>query len=312
MDSVFHSHLGELAALATALLWTFSTLAWTSAGRQIGSLAVNFNRLVIAFLLLSIYCKLHLGSWLPPDADGKTWITLLMSGVLGFFFADICCFKSLLIIGPRLTLLLLATTPPMTAIFASFYLHDSMHLFQWIAMAVTLSGVAWVVLEQPETPKESHHRKDFAWGVLLALAGSSFAAAGSVLSKQGIGNYDAFAATFIRIIGGLICFLPVLVISGRWWQVGRSVLRGHTMLIVLGGTIVGPVVGVAMSLEALRHCSAGVAMTIINTMPVMILPLVIIFYKEKVSPRAAVGAVISVIGIAMLMSDQWWVMLFKG
>jgi drug/metabolite transporter (DMT)-like permease len=290
-----------MAALATALLWTFSALAWTSAGRQIGSLAVNFNRLVISFVMLSIYCQVQLGSWLPPNADRNTWITLLLSGVLGFFLADLCSFKALLIIGPRLTLLLLATMPPLTAIFASIYLHDKMKLIHWAAMAVTLAGVVWVVLEQPESPKETHHRKDFAWGVFLALAASALGAMGSVLSKQGIGTYDAYAATLIRIIGGIICFIPVLTFSGRWWQIGRSMLQGRTMAILTFGSVVGPVVGVALSLEALRRCHAGVAMTIVNTMPVMILPLVIIFYKEKVSPRAAIGAVISVLGVAMLM-----------
>ena len=324
MGNLFHSHAGEWAALATALLWTFSTLAWTSAGRQIGSLAVNFNRLVISFLVLALYCKYHLGSWLPPGrdvflhyctsirfdpgtwlpaaAESKMWLALLISGVLGFFFADLCSFKALLIIGPRLTLLLLATMPPMTAIFAAVYLHDTMKPIHWAAMLVTAAGVIWVVLEQPESPKETHHRKNFGWGVLLALASATFGALGSVLSKQGmVDSDDAFAATLIRILGGLICFFPLLTFSGRWWQIGRSMRHGRTMLVLLFGSIVGPIVGVAMSLTALKLCHAGVAMTIINTMPIIILPLVIVFYKEKVSPRAAIGAAISVLGVAMLM-----------
>ncbi len=44
-------HCGELAAVATALLWTLSTLAWTSAGRRIGVVSVRVIRLVIATLL---------------------------------------------------------------------------------------------------------------------------------------------------------------------------------------------------------------------------------------------------------------------
>jgi drug/metabolite transporter (DMT)-like permease len=52
---------------------------------------------------------------------------------------------------------------------------------------------------------------------------------------------------------------------------------------------------------AVRHCPAGVVSTIIATMPVLILPGVILFYREKVSLRAAGGAVLSVVGVALLM-----------
>jgi drug/metabolite transporter (DMT)-like permease len=52
---------------------------------------------------------------------------------------------------------------------------------------------------------------------------------------------------------------------------------------------------------ALRYSPVGVAVTIINTMPVVILPFVILVYKEKVSPRAALGAMVSVAGVVLLV-----------
>jgi drug/metabolite transporter (DMT)-like permease len=56
-----------------------------------------------------------------------------------------------------------------------------------------------------------------------------------------------------------------------------------------------------MNMLALAHCSTGVVTTIIGITPVLILPFVIFLYKEKVSPRAAIGAIISVIGVAMFV-----------
>ena len=44
---------GEIAAVGTALLWTLSTLAWTSAGRHVGALPCCFLRLVIACVPLA-------------------------------------------------------------------------------------------------------------------------------------------------------------------------------------------------------------------------------------------------------------------
>ena len=59
------SHVGELAALATALLWTLSALAWTSAGKRIGSLAVSFIRLPIAAAMMMVYGQIVRGRCLP-------------------------------------------------------------------------------------------------------------------------------------------------------------------------------------------------------------------------------------------------------
>jgi len=55
-----------------------------------------------------------------------------------------------------------------------------------------------------------------------------------------------------------------------------------------------------LSLVAVRHTEAGVAMAIMGTVPVLVIPLVIIVFKEKVSLRALIGAVITAAGVAML------------
>ena len=71
-----HEHIGELAALATAVLWTLSAVAWTSAGKRIGALAVSFLRLLLAVGLLMAYGYFRRGLAWPSDADpasGRCW-----------------------------------------------------------------------------------------------------------------------------------------------------------------------------------------------------------------------------------------------
>jgi drug/metabolite transporter (DMT)-like permease len=270
-------------------------------------LAVSFNRLVVAMIMLMVYCKIHRGLWLPSDATASMWRILMISGFFGFFLADLCVFKAFLILGPRMAMLLQAFTPPIAALMATWYLGDPLGGKDWLGMAVTLSGVVWVVLEQPESSKEIHHRKDFSWGVVLALGSALFAAIGQVFAKEAIradeslGGYDPFAITLIRVIGGIVCYLPLIVLIRRWRQIGKSILHGRAMSIVVFGAFVGPVLGVASNMKALSLCSPGVVTTLIATTPILILPFVIVLYKEKVSFRAAIGALISVIGVSILM-----------
>ena len=54
---------GELAAMGTAVLWTLSAVAWTSAGRDVGSLPVSFLRLIVTCGYFLIYFSSSRGSW---------------------------------------------------------------------------------------------------------------------------------------------------------------------------------------------------------------------------------------------------------
>jgi drug/metabolite transporter (DMT)-like permease len=292
---------GELAALGTALLWTLSTLAWTSAGKHVGATAVCFVRLLLAAVFLVFYGGLVHGQWWPGGVPAQTWVVLGVSGIAGYFLADLFVFKAFLLIGPRLTLLLQSFTPPLAAQFSWLLLGDRLCAWQWLAMAVTLAGVVWVVLERPDGAGEAHDPRRMALGIALAVLGAAVAAIALVLSKMGIGDLDPGVATFIRVLGGIAGMVPLVTVSRRWPSVVDTIRHPRAVPLIVFGTLAGPVLGVILYMIAVRNCAAGVVSTIISTMPVLILPCVIVLYREKVSLRAAGGAVLSVIGVALLM-----------
>ena len=293
--------IGELAATGTALLWTLSVLAWTSASRHVGALSISFLRLVVACPFWLAYGRLVRGLWLPSDAAPKTWLLLGLSGFLGFFLGDLCFFKALLLIGPRLTLLLQALAPPFAALISWLFLGDSLSVRGWLAMGITLAGVSWVVLERPEQPPQPSQHHGLAWGITLAALAAAGQAVGMVLAQRGIGQYDAVAATFIRALGAMIGFVFLLTVVRRWPSVWIAARHRRAMLITTLGALVGPFAGVALCMVALRHCHVGIATTITSTTPVLILPFVVLLYNEQVSLRAAGGAILSVAGVALLL-----------
>jgi drug/metabolite transporter (DMT)-like permease len=181
-------HVGELAALATALLWTLSALAWTAAGKHVGAVAVGLIRLLVAAALIIVYSRIVRGLWLPSDADANTWLILGASGFFGYFLSDLCMLKAFLLIGPRRALLIGSLTPPMAAVFAWVWIGDRLTWSDWVAMGVTLSGVVWVMLEAPSVEEHPSARQHRARGFALAALSSVAMAVGFVLSKQGIGD----------------------------------------------------------------------------------------------------------------------------
>ena len=71
-------------------------------------------------------------------------------------------------------------------------------------------------------------------------------------------------------------------------------------MAALGATALGPLLGVWMSLVAVQHAGTAVAATLTSTVPIMILPLVVLVKKERVGLRAVIGAVVAVSGVALL------------
>jgi drug/metabolite transporter (DMT)-like permease len=296
------AQIGELAALATAMLWTLSALAWTSAGRYVGALAVSFLRLLAAVAMLTLYGYIHRGLAWPSDAGSRIWLILGASGFLGFFVSDLCLFKAFLIIGPRLSLLVTSLTPPLVVLISWVWRGGGLGPLAWLAMSITLAGVLWVVLEQREgDDAHPHSRKQLRYGLTLAVVATVAQSFGMVLAKDGIADYDPAASALIRILGALIGYFLLITVLRRWRPMVTAIGQGKPMLILLGGTVVGPFVGVSMCMLALQSCHEGVVTTILATIPVMILPFTVCLYGERVSPRAVGGALVAASGVALLM-----------
>jgi drug/metabolite transporter (DMT)-like permease len=167
-------------------------------------------------------------------------------------------------------------------------------------MFVTLVGVAWVVAERPVSDKIQTDLRPWK-GVGYAALATVWQALATVFAQQGIGDYDAAGATYIRILGGLVGLVPLTTVLGRWPAVYAAVRNVRVMRILVAGSVAGPFLGVILFLVALQHCHAGVVTTITATMPVLILPFSVLLHRERVSYRAVLGAFVSVAGVGLLV-----------
>jgi drug/metabolite transporter (DMT)-like permease len=293
------ANAGELAALATAACWTICALFFETAGRRVGSLAVNLIRLVLAMGLLSLYCWFVRGSTLPGDASIHAWIWLGLSGLIGFNLGDLCLFRAFVVIGSRLSMLIMALVPPFAAVIGWAVLGEHLTAQDMLGMTLTVAGVAIVILQRKNADQSGPSGIPVT-GLLLGLGGAFGQAAGLVLSKLGMGEYDAFAATQIRVIAGIVGFIVIFSCIGWWPRVRAALGNRRAMAQTSVGAVFGPFLGVSLSLLAVKYTEAGVAATIMALVPVLIIPPAVLILKEKVSRQAVLGSVIAVAGSALL------------
>ena len=296
---MLESRLGESAALLTAVFWTITALAFESAGRRVGTLAVNLLRLFIGFIFLSLFSFFVRGMLFPIDASPKAWFWLSLSGLIGLVFGDQLLLLAFVKIGARISMLIMASVPPITALIGWATLGETLSFIDIIGMVVTIAGIAMVVLER--SPERSQFKFSYPIsGILYALCGAVGQAVGLVLSKFGMGDYDAFAATHIRILASIVGFVVLVFLLRAWPQFGAALKNRQSMSLITLGAFFGPFLGVAFSLLSIQYTTTGVASTIMAIVPVLIIPPAIILFKEKVTVKEIFGAVLAVGGVAIL------------
>jgi len=296
---MFQSHIGEIAALGTVICWTVSSLSFEYSGKKIGSLTLNFVRLVMGVAALSLYLFITRGYFLPLHSTSHVWIWMAISGVVGYGLGDLFLFQAFVVVGARVSMLIMALSPPITALIGWLFLGEQLGSLDFLGMALAITGVSIVIL-RPSTEKRTMKFAHPVMGVLLAFGGAVFQGLGLVLSKYGIENDNAVSASLIRAIAGSVVFGLILLFSKRMKYLSKAVKHTRAMSMAFLGAFFGPFIGVTLSIFAVQHTATGIASTITSIVPVVIILPSVLFFHEKITVREVLGALIAVGGVGIL------------
>ncbi len=291
-------HWGELAALATALFWTATAVFFEVASKRVGSLAVNMIRMCFAIVFLTVFTWIARGIPFPTDASSHAWIWLSVSGLVGFVFGDYFLFRAFALISSRISMLFMTLVPPITAFIGWLLLGEVLTLMNLAGMFLTIFGIALAIFNKPDNGRRIKMNYPLK-GILFAIGGAVGQAVGLVLSKYGMGSYDAFAATQIRIIAGLIGFAVIILMLGKFYLIRNAFKNRKGMISIAGGSFTGPFLGVSFSLLAVQYTATGIASTIMSMVPIFIIIPSLMIFKQKITLLEVIGAFISVAGVTM-------------
>jgi len=299
--------MGESAAVLVSCLWTGSSLLFTSAGKRIGAFGVNAYRTSMAIGLLVCAHLVFLGV-LVPAATGAQWFWMGLSGVVGLGVGDFGLFAAYIMIGPRRSVLIQASSPIFAALGAYIMLPQSAALSPMtvLGIAVTLTGIVVVLLERGEAAEErSGARKLWRWGVLFGVVSAMGQGFGVVLSKLGMSlvageTMNPISAALIRMLLAGVFVWTCVLLAGKLPAVQKAAKDRKGIKYTAAGAVIGPFLGMTLSMVAIAGAQAGVAQTLMSLMPIFIIPVVWIAYREKTNWRGILGAAIAVAGVAIL------------
>jgi drug/metabolite transporter (DMT)-like permease len=296
-------YLGEIAALMTAVMWSLTAVFFSFSGRRIGSDVVNRSRLLFAFLFLSIAHLLLQRTLFPWGAEPFRWFWFALSSILGLVLGDTFLFRAYVLIGPRLSMLLMATVPIYSVLFGRLLFGEAITTLEMTGILLAVVGIGWVVTEK--RGRTQVENKDYSRGILFGLAGALGQVLNLVTARYGlVGDYPTISATIIRILVALIILWTIAALrkqvrfTFRQWQ-DRVALRA-----LIAGSFVGPFLGIWLSLVAVQNTRLGIASTLMALPPVILIPIEYIVYKQKISRRGIVGTVVAIAGVALIFWPQ--------
>ena len=306
-------YFGEIIALIVAFSWTATALFADIASHRIGALPLNLIRMAMSLLFLAILLWAFTGAPYPQFADGKAWLWLALSGLVGYVFGDYCLFNSYIVFGSRYGQLFMTLAPPVAGIAGWLMLGEAMSWHSWLAMLVTLTGIGYSILNRGGESHKLTLQLPLK-GVLLGIGAGVGQGVGLVLSKIGLDYYSAsvppdapdavtrlmpFAGTFIRAVFGLVGFAAILALRKELGLVRGAFHDRKGMSFAALTTFFGPFLGVSLSLMAVQYAKAGIASTLMALTPVLIIIPYAMINKQRITAKEVIGTLITITGVAL-------------
>ncbi len=291
-------YIGEIAAVLTAFCWSINSILFANAGRKIGSRSVNHIRLWFALILLAAAQLLIIREPLPGLLS-PACIFLALSGIIGFFIGDSFLFESFVLIGPRMGMLMMTAVPIFSVFLGWVFLNEKLTPWQLTAIGVTVVSIAFVTKDKKDN--SSFHHRHLLKGILFGIGGALGQAIGLMLSKRGMQEgINPVSANLIRVMAATAAISIFLIVYKKFFaDFGKLKQKGITLRI-FGGALIGPVIGVVLSLVAILYTELGIASTLMATAPVVMIPLSRIFYREHITAKTLFWTCVAFAGTSWL------------
>jgi drug/metabolite transporter (DMT)-like permease len=276
---------------------------------------MNLAKGIVATLLLGgvvVIEAWHGGSNPLILAPDLFWL-LAASGVVGLGIGDTCFFAALNRLGSRRALLLFMLAPVLTSMLAWPILGESLSWWQVSGIALTCGGVVWVIAERSVGQVDGSVE---ILGVSLALGAALCQAIGALMSRYVFdhADYGAASSALVRLVPGTLMLVFLLPFDRRLHATredradkaedARWTHRLSRIWVSLGlAVLLGTFLGIWLQQIAFKYSGhVGVASTLLATSPLFVLPMVA-WGGERISARAVTGAVIGIIGVAVLLTN---------
>lgn len=290
---------GEIASLLAALIWACSISCYSRFGGHVRAGTLNLFKNIVGLLCLGVAGSLLGWAW-PKSLS--PYLAFGLSGLVGLALGDTLMFYGMRKIGPQTATVLQCLAPPFAAVLAWLVFDESLSIFQWTGMTLTVCALAFVVAERPSTGVV----RAFSVSGLLAALGAALCQALAVLIlRRALQGTDVMTGTLLRLFPAIVGLSFVSLLRGQGRDLRRVFEPMQRGVIITLAAFFGTFIGLLLMSTGAKYAKAGVMTAISSTYPIWIMPIAHFGFKERVSARQLIWTVLAVLGVALMMAEQF-------
>jgi len=296
--------IGSFIGLLSAACYGLSVVVYRSQSSEIRPIAASSIKMWVSlpFIVVMMILIPRINSIFIPS----TQIAILgISVILGAVMGDTIYIWSQERIGVSYAFPIAMTYPIMTYFLAIAFLNEPPVLSRLAGAIIAVIGVILLSNEQNQSeesgefnPSNNSIRKLDLWGIAAALTTATAYAVQTTLLQVGIEGVDVIGGSFIRIAIGSIAFTPVVAIArirGMKWPTKRA-----TKLVMIAGFF-GMGVSSLFYVGSVSMTGAAISSVVGSTAPLFAIPVSVFILKEKVTRKASLGVILTLIGIVLVV-----------
>jgi len=291
----------DLFALGAAACWALGSVMSVTPSRHLGAFAFTRWRMAMVAVMLWAVVAVQ-GSW--HSFDAHAWGVMAVSGLIGIFIGDTALFSAINRLGPRRAGVLFATHAAFSAVLGFALLDERMSLQALLGGGLTVGGVMLAIVlgrHKDETHAWEADHGQVRVGVALALLAALCQAVGSLIAKPVMAQQvDPIMASAVRVSVATAAH-TVLLLAG--FQAARTT-RAPTLRVLAQTGLNGFIamgIGMTLVLLALEKGDVGMVAILSSVSPILVLPLLWLQLKRAPAPGAWLGAVLTVVGTALIL-----------
>ncbi|MEM3789364.1 MAG: DMT family transporter [Candidatus Bathyarchaeia archaeon] len=299
--------IGELAALGAALCWTFSAVLYKKALAETKPISANIVRCVgtslVLLLFFTLLGKVHVFTSLPV----RVVLLASVSGIIGLGLGDILYMNTLEILGVARAVPITCTYPLFSLVWAYLFAGETITLPVVFGAAVIVFGI-WLLtggekqnIVKNGEPLGKIRIKGFAFALASAIIWSVSMSMINLAVKAAASLEQAYAINTLRIVAVAV-FMLALVPFGSVRRLVRGMKLKAVGMLLAGGLIaIG--VGWFFLTTSFIYIPESQAVPISSTTPLFSALSGVVFLREKVTVRIAIGAIMVVAGIFLIFVE---------
>jgi drug/metabolite transporter (DMT)-like permease len=286
---------GIFYGLMFSILWGIGNVCLKTQAGKLSPLGMNAIRSLFGclfFLLLFIFT----GGWSEFLAFSiKTWIALVLTVLIGNFFAESLFLASMKYAPISQVTPIYWTYPAITTLLAWIFLGEKLTWLTIVGIVLVVIGVSNLGINEGNNENQITKSKK---GIFLAVACALAWGVGATVMKVGVvgGDPKAISAMLVVLNTIFLFFFPIQFPKTLSLIVKDSNFRIN---IAIAGMIGGSGFAALFYVLAVGSIGAGQAAVLGATSPLFSTLIAGFFLKETIPPKSILGSILIFIGVSL-------------